>query len=67
VKHPPDKSVGGTFHYDAQGHFVRHDPPTAPAAAALPEPEAPASPASPDAAPRPPFHPFHRGARRTKE
>lgn len=26
----PDKSVGGTFHYDKRGAFVRHEPPTQP-------------------------------------
>lgn len=24
----PDKSLGGTFHYDKDGKFIRHDPAT---------------------------------------
>lgn len=26
----PDKSVGGTFHYDKDGNFERHEPTTKP-------------------------------------
>lgn len=36
LKTEPNKSVGGTFFYDAEGNFLRHKPTTA--AAKTPEP-----------------------------
>jgi hypothetical protein len=30
VKHAPDKSIGGTFHFDAKRNFVHHEPATQP-------------------------------------
>lgn len=42
----PDKSAGGTFHYDAQGNFVEHKPPTKPAQKTPSEAAKPAEPKS---------------------
>ncbi len=44
MNHMPDRSLGGTFHFDADGNFLHHDAPTRPAgtppAADIPEPQA---------------------------
>jgi len=42
--HEPDKSVGGTFRYDAAGRFVHHTPPTSPASTPAPAQEPDATP-----------------------
>ena len=42
--HEPDKSVGGTFHYDADGRFLHHTAPTRPASAPAQSPDATSTP-----------------------
>jgi len=44
---PPPPGTSGTYHYDADGNFVRHVPDTQPAPSPMPQPVAPAPAAAP--------------------